>query len=112
MDNAASRMCGMKGPGRHALDAHTDQALAHLRNIREQGTDPAVAALGAELAELLREQFPGHGVLAGRVLMSAASALTSYGVEIQEACDAPPHPWVLVNLLGFTAEALNTGGGQ
>ena len=98
-------------PGKVALNAHTDQALAHLRNIREQGIDPAVAALGDELAEMIREQFPGQGVLAGRVLMAAATALTAYGMEMQ-ALGVPPHPWVLVNLLGFTAEALNRDGEQ
>ena len=102
---------GMTWPGKTALDAHTDQALAAVRDARREGLDPAAAELGDELAGMLREQFPGQHELAGRVLMAATTAVTSYGKEIEARGDSlRTHPWALINLLGFTAEALTSGG--
>jgi hypothetical protein len=97
-----------------SLDASTDQALAHLAAIRRKSPDPQIRAtlpVADDLAALLAEQFPGDEEKTGRILMTAASALTAL---LQEFRTRPiPERSItaaLLNTLGFAAETLCRDG--
>jgi hypothetical protein len=74
-------------PPKSALDAHADQGLAHMRNVRELLAEAGpegrlLLTLADGLAAPLREQFPG--VPAGRVLMAAVQSLTAMKEEFAD----------------------------
>lgn len=98
-----------------ALDASTDQALAHLAAVRQTTADPQIEAtlpVADDLAALLAEQFPGDEEKAGRILMTAASALTALLEEFRTRPYLPERSITaaLLNTLGFAAETLCRDG--
>ena len=99
--------------GKAALDAQTDQVLAHLAAMRRRGGAIAVKVLPAarHLAAQLRVSFPGQEKDTARVLAAAASVLSAIEGWLSEN-DARPEligP-VLLDVLGYAAEDLNRDG--
>jgi hypothetical protein len=93
-----------------ALEAQTDQVLAHVAAMRKRRGGVAVAVLPAarHLAAQLRVQFPGQDKHNARVLAAAASMLAGLedwlaGHGAQPELIGP----VLLDVLGYAAEELN-----
>ncbi len=85
--------------GRLALEAATDQALAVARDNRHAPGLGDFAPVVDWLVRVIREQFPGDQVLAGRVLMAAAQFTSA------AAMDAPHLDTAIVGAaLAFAAE--------
>ena len=99
--------------GKVALDAHADQVLAGLADVRRQGGEftERVLPLTRELVGQLRAQFPGWGVEAARVLVAVASELAALDRQLTQAGMAPQAITpTLVNVLCYAAEELNREG--
>jgi hypothetical protein len=99
--------------GRAALDARTDQALAHLAATRRRGGTRTEKILPAarDLAAALRVQFPGRDKDNARVLAAAASMLAGLEHALADGGGRPEliAP-VLLDVLGYAAEDLNQDG--
>jgi predicted subunit of tRNA(5-methylaminomethyl-2-thiouridylate) methyltransferase len=95
-----------------ALDALTDQAIAHLADAQRKHDAVTVVQrnVATDLADMLAVQFAGDTELAGRVAVSAAQALTHLVCEMRD--DVPEYQLapIMVNLLAFAGEQLTHGG--
>jgi hypothetical protein len=88
-------------PGRMALEAGTDQALAVARENRHASGSEDIAPLADFLAGIIAEQFPAGGALAGRVLMAAAQFVCATVDEVPEI-----DPAVIGTAMAFAAERI------
>jgi hypothetical protein len=92
-----------------ALDALTDQAIAHLADQRRTADTFLRAQLptAGDLAAMLRTQFADDLVLAGRVAVSCAQALSQIIRALPQIglheCQVAP---VAANMLAFAGEEL------
>lgn len=91
---------------KEALDAMTDQALAHLRKEQRKRDDltQAQCTVAEDLAALFLTQFPGEHEFTGRVLVTAAQALTSLTVALRDLVPEYNVAPVMTNILGFAGE--------
>jgi hypothetical protein len=96
-----------------ALDAQTDQVLAHLAAMRRRGGAIAIGTLPAawHMAAQLRVQFPGRDKDTARVLAAAAAVLFAIEGWLSENKARPEliGP-VLLDVLGYAADDLNQDG--
>ena len=98
-------------PPKAFLDARDDQLMATLRDARadlEAAGDTGFLGMGAALANLLREQFPGEASL-GRITLAVAKSLGS----VMAATAAEGRPLTrteLVAIGGLAAEQLDREG--
>ena len=94
-------------PGKAALDAETDQALAWIRDARTDRFSPVEAAVYGELAGVLAsqigEQFPG--IPAGRVVMAVMQGLSGILIAMREL-GLSPSPAALLTISALAAEQL------
>ena len=94
-------------PPKTALDAMTDQALAHVRDHRDDATaaPASLLAIADEVAAVLAAQFPGGQLIAGRAVMCASQMLAGIVVRLQDAqapdCQIGP---LVANIFAFAAE--------
>ena len=86
-------------PGRVALEAGTDQALAVARENRHAPGSEDLTPLADFLAGIVAEQFPADKALAGRVLMAAAQFVCATVDEVPEI-----DPAVIGTAMAFAAE--------
>lgn len=95
-------------PGKPALDAQTDQALAEAEETLARPNEMTTAMLpvARNLAAAIRVQFPGQDETTARVLMAAASMLA--GLEDNLMKGRPEAiGLILVDVLGFAAVDLH-----
>jgi len=93
-------------PGKTALDAETDQALAWIRDKRGTlGTAESViyGELGRVVALQIGAQFPG--IPCGRVVMAVTQALAGILTATREL-GMEPSPGVLLTISALAAEQL------
>lgn len=101
---AASGSAGV--PPKAALDASTDQALAHFRDTRAalwDDTGDFYTDMADGMATLIAEQFPGQP--AGRIVMAAAQALRGIAVNLPPEVRSSPD--VLLAIAAMAAERLD-----
>jgi hypothetical protein len=65
------------------LDAMLDQSFARVKDERAIAT-PDLIDLGAQVAALLAEQFPGDEVTAGRAVMSVVQIVAGFADQFDE----------------------------
>lgn len=94
-------------PAKTALDAMTDQALAYVRDRREDESSRPAALLdvAATMAAVIAEQFPADRVTAGRAVMCASQMMAGIVVRLQDmqAADDLIGPMV-ADIFAFAAE--------
>ena len=95
-------------PPKVALDAMTDQALAHVaaeRRKRDDGRTRRSVAVAAEVAQVIAERFPDHLEIAGRAVMCASQMLSGIVIRLQDSQidDSQVGPLV-ANIFAFAAE--------
>lgn len=103
-------------PPKTALDAMTDQALAHVaehRRKRSDGVTRRSLAVADEVAQVIAEQFPEHREIAGRAVMCASQMLSGIVVRLQDghAPDSQIGPLV-ANIFAFAAEQVVREAGE
>jgi hypothetical protein len=103
----------VSGADRTALEAQTDQALAHLAATRGKGGRLTEITVGVarDFAAALRVQFPGRDRQNARVLAAAASMLAGLESTLTERGAQPGMTApILLNVLGYAADDLNRSG--
>jgi hypothetical protein len=90
-------------PPKAALDAMTDQALAHIRDHRD--VSPGLVGAAAEVAAVIAEQFRDDPVAAGRAVMCASQMMSGIVVRLQDmqAADDLIGPMV-ADIFAYAAE--------
>jgi hypothetical protein len=92
-------------PVKTALDAMTDQALAHVRDCRDSAAFPALLAIAATVASVITEQFRDDPATAGRAVMCASQMMAGIVVRLQDmqAADDLIGPMV-ADIFAYAAE--------
>jgi hypothetical protein len=96
----------MSAEPKAALDALTDQAIAHLA-AEQRKTDALTrvqADVARDLAGLLLTQFGDDHVLAGRVVVTTAQALSQMLMEMRGRIPEYQLATVMANVLAFAGE--------
>jgi hypothetical protein len=95
-------------PPKTALDAMTDQCLAHVaaeRRKRSDGVTRRSLVIADEVAQVIAEQFPEHREIAGRAVMCASQMLSGIVVRLQDAqADDSQIGPLVANIFAFAAE--------
>jgi hypothetical protein len=100
----------MTGHTKEGLDAHVDQAIAHMAAQRASAVDRAdvvQAVRGDQLAEQMALQFPGDRESLARVVTACSIEVTSMIRAARlSGFDEPSAANVAVNVLAFAGERL------
>lgn len=89
-----------------ALDALTDQALAHLATERHNPDEvtQVQVTVARDMAAMFLAQFGDQPELAGRVIVMAAQAITQILREMRGQIPDYQLPGVMANVLAFAGE--------
>ena len=89
-----------------ALDALTDQAIAHLTAARREQDEITQVQVNVarDMAAVFLAQFGDDHVLAGRVIVMAAQAITQILRELRGQVPDYQLPGLMANVLAFTGE--------